>query len=197
MSAEFRRFLRQAAASGEVLRIVYHGGSQPGTVRAISPVTVAATEVQARDLATGIVKTFKLKKVELAGAESAAPEYDPGMQSGLDHGASLREVFVDKLADLHALGWHVELADEAVSVHRYFKNGKPRKGADVSLSYSEFVTDYFVELDGDLHEETRKAVRPYRVDSRRFSSGRTFGKLGRAVSLFLVEAHALAPKDAT
>ena len=72
MSRSIRDLLTEACVNGEVVRIIYHGGSQPGTVRAISPIEVSKSEVRARDLAVGIAKTFKLAKIELAEASTSS-----------------------------------------------------------------------------------------------------------------------------
>lgn len=38
-----------------------------------------------------------------------------------------------KVKELEAIGWHVNLSESSVSVQRYFKNGKPRKGGDAGI----------------------------------------------------------------
>ena len=48
MPDSLREILDQAAKNGEVIRIVYHSGSQPGTVREIVPMEVTNTELRAR-----------------------------------------------------------------------------------------------------------------------------------------------------
>lgn len=40
MSDDFRARLIAAATAGEIVSVVYHRGSQPGTVREIAPVAV-------------------------------------------------------------------------------------------------------------------------------------------------------------
>ena len=190
-----QRRLEIAAKAGEVVRIIYHGGSQPGTVREISPIRVATLEILARDLATDIVKTFKLAKIELVEDATDAPEYVS--HPDVPEPAGIIEALDGKRPELENLGWHVTFSEDEASVYRFFKNGKPRKTPDVSLSYDEFVIDLFVDDDGELHEDARHSTRPYRVDSLRFASGRMFGKLSRAAALFLEEAHALKSPDAT
>ena len=68
MSDDLRSRLISAATAGEIIRVIYHRGSQPGTVREIAPVGVTDEEVRARDLAAGIDKAFKLAHLELAGS---------------------------------------------------------------------------------------------------------------------------------
>jgi len=56
--------LREAAETGEIVTVIYHGGSQPGTKRRLAPITVTAREIRARDIPTGEVKNFLLSKIE-------------------------------------------------------------------------------------------------------------------------------------
>lgn len=106
---------------------------------------------------------------------------------------SIGTVLSSLRADLEALGWHVEIGDNSASLHRFFKNGKPRRGAVVSLDYSEFTTDFFVEEDGEQREETRKSGRPYCLRSQGLEQTRTFTSLPPAVAMFWEEARKLAP----
>ena len=47
--------LAKAVDAGEIVRIVYHGGSQPGTIREIAPIAVENNKVSALCLASEIV----------------------------------------------------------------------------------------------------------------------------------------------
>jgi predicted DNA-binding transcriptional regulator YafY len=57
--------LSEAQKTGKIVRIAYHGGSQPGTATEISPMSIASEEVIAHDIATGEVRTFKLATIAL------------------------------------------------------------------------------------------------------------------------------------
>ena len=197
MSESVRETLKTAADTGEVIRIIYHGGSQPGTVREISPISVSDHELLARDLATSITKTFKLAKLELTDEGTETPEYNPTAAPAAEETHTIGEALAGKVPGLESMGWHVKLSGDAISVHRFFKNGKPRKMPDIELSYNECTLDVFIELDGTVKEEKRKSSRPYRLSSRNFASARTFGKMSGAVSAFLDETRALAPTNAT
>lgn len=74
-----RGFLARAGQNGEVIRIVYHGGSQPGTVREVTPLFVGEDWMRARDFASHRTKVFKLEKVQLANEADNLPEYQPPM----------------------------------------------------------------------------------------------------------------------
>jgi len=196
MSRSIRDILAEACDNGEVVRIIYHGGSQPGTVRAVSPIAVSELEVRARDLAVGIAKTFKLAKIELAEASTSAQEYSSINPAAVELIGTIREVLADEAGQLQSLGWHVAITEDSISVHRFFKNGKPRKTPDIELSYVEYTIDQFIEPDGTFKEERRKSSRPYRLASRNYAAAKAFKKMSGAVASFLNEAKALAPANA-
>ncbi len=191
MTADVRARLLTAATAGETVRIVYRRGSQPGTVREIMPLAITDEEVRARDLASGIDKSFKLAYVELAGPETTAPAYDAGPPG--EDTRSVRAALDPHVAELRALGWHVETTDTSVSVHRYFRNGKPRKGPDVAILFNEFAVDAWDDGHG-WRGDAVKSTRPYYVSSPNFDRARTVARLSLAVALFLEEARKLAPR---
>lgn len=194
MDEHVRARLAAAATAGEIIRVVYRRGSQPGTVREIAPVAVSDDEVRARDIATGIDKSFKLAFLELAGPETTAPAYDP--TPPVEDTRTLGSALEPYVAELRTLGWHVESSDTSISVHRFFKNGKPRKGADVAVLFNEFSIDAWDDGHG-WTEPAVKSTRPYYVASLSFKRARTFARLGPALALFLEEARKLAPGTRT
>ncbi|MCL1827394.1 MAG: hypothetical protein FWG20_05060 [Candidatus Cloacimonetes bacterium] len=50
---------------GQKIKIIYHGGSQPGSVREIHIVKVDADEVRARKEGERVIKWFKTEKIEI------------------------------------------------------------------------------------------------------------------------------------
>jgi hypothetical protein len=73
--------LIEASKAGEIITIVYHGGSQPGTKRDISPIRVSETEVLARCLVTEKPRTFRLSKLEIVSEDYPSKNYDPKAES--------------------------------------------------------------------------------------------------------------------
>lgn len=59
--------LESAIGTGELVSIVYHGGSQPGAFREITPLQIEDGKVRARCYTSNAVKTFALDKIELRG----------------------------------------------------------------------------------------------------------------------------------
>ena len=180
MNEELISKLNEAIDTGEILSVVYHGGSQPGSVRQLSPIKVTSREVRAREVSSHAVKNFLVAKMELAGSTLSAKQYDPNAQSINTEPASVREAFQGQIEKLKELGWHVELENDAISLHRYFKNGKVRKGADVG------ITKY-----------DDNPSRPFYVYGPSLASARTFGKLSSALKLFVEESQTHAPSNKT
>lgn len=167
--------LKQASEAGEIITIVYNGGSQPGTKRQISPIKVTQREVRARDMAANEVKTFLVSKLEIVSENHPANDYVVGVVLPPE-ATNLVELLKAKVKELENLGWHVKLSELGVSVHRYFKNGKPRKGADVGIMKQEDSTS-----------------RPWYVWGPDLASARTFSHLDKVVALFLEQANKYAP----
>ncbi len=180
MSEGLSKKLNEAVETGEIISVIYHGGSQPGTVRQISPLKVTHREIRAREVATGAVKTFLIDKMELAQGKSDAKQYNPDAVNKLPEPSTIQEVFQSEVEGLKRLGWYIQLEINSISLHRYFKNGKPRKGADVGITKYE-----------------DNPSRPYYVYGPSLATARTFGKLSKAIRLFSEEANTYAPKKST
>jgi hypothetical protein len=193
-----RARLDAAAESGEILRIIYRGGSQPGSARDVCPIAISGELLRARDIAAGADKQFHLSQIELVDEHGTAPAYDPHfVHPPATADPSIGDHFAPMVAELQALGWHVALTRDAVTLHRYLKNGKPRKAAHVSLTFSEYTGIGVIDLDDDgkpvEREERWKSRSPYHVWSLDLPT-RSFAHLLKAVALFLDEAHTRAPQ---
>jgi hypothetical protein len=174
MSIEKR--LNEVAEAGEVITVVYHGGSQPGTKRRLSPIKSTPRELRARDLATNEVKTFLVSKIELVPENHPAKQYVSGFVAQPEFTGFL-DSLGSKVKELEAVGWHVNLSESSVSVQRYFKNGKPRKGGDTGI----------------LKNDEEGSNRPWYVFGPDLATARTFSHLEKAVELFLEQALNHAP----
>lgn len=189
-----RTYLLSAARASVTVRIIYHGGSQPGARRDIVPLVVSDDLVMADDRATDSLRSFRLEMVELFDPSSTAEPYNPAHQAEQDVELTILEMFEPARGDLAALGWHVEISDHSVTLHRYFKNGKPRKAADVSLTYAPMTVDMFDDGDGlGMQTVERPSKRPFGVGGPGLNTTVTFSKLGRAAVTFWTQAREHAP----
>lgn len=192
MSIEER--LRQAIASGEVVKVIYHGGSQPGSMREIAPMTIKNGHVSARCYTSNAVKSFALEKLVVVDGEALHPakEWRASLFSPKQY-ASIFDVLEKHKSALLQFGWHIENDQSHLSLHRKFKNGTPLKGSDVSLDYEEYSYDSVMGLDGQSRKENfRKRHRPWTVRGKNQDT-KTVGQLDKAAAIFLEWAKLLAP----
>lgn len=186
--------LQEAIKDGEVLTVIYQGGSQPGALRKIAPISVKDGKVRARCLSSNAVKLFALDKINIIDEEM--PLGVTGWQQtikSITHYESISVLLEKKREFLEGLGWHIDNNLTCISLHRCFKNGKPFKSSDVSLGYEEYRYDMVVGLDGELCEEKKvKSHRPWTIRGKNKDT-KTFGSLDKAAEVFLEWANLLAP----
>jgi hypothetical protein len=203
MSERLQEYFAKAIATGELIAIIYHSGSQPGTIREIQPIAVFSKVMRAYDGNLNDAKAYMLSLIEIPGCNSIAPSYDENATPSSDDFHTVKEFFESEREHLRQLGWHVEATESRISLHDYSKNGKPRKAPAVSLSFDEFVTeevfneDYWIFGNGDCADdfvtETRKSKRPHHVSSPTYSSS-GFSKFNRACAVFMEEAERHKPR---
>jgi len=190
--------LLEAIQSGEVVKIIYHGGSQPGTLRDIAPISIKNGKVRARCLLSNTTKMFVVDKIEIAESEihPEATEWQLGAEPSQQYDDI--SCLLNKKRDfLIGLGWHIEASPDSLSLHRCRKNGSPLKGSDVSLNYEEYTYDLMADEDGNLHKENwRKRQRPWTVRGKKQNSKALSG-LDNAAATFLEWAYELAPAPKT
>jgi len=135
--------LRQAIQAGEVLTIIYNGGSTPGASRKIAPISVAGEKLSAHCYSSNAVKTFAIDRIVLPDAQAAAsaPAWAPKTVEPVKY-STLAGLSEQNRDSWQALGWHVELAETVLSLRRYSKRGgRPLKYPDITLTYVQFAQD--------------------------------------------------------
>lgn len=187
---------RLIAAINEKRRIdiVYHGGSQPGTVRQITPASIKDGKVRAFCHTSDAMKLFAVDKISFvdSGEQTDLTAWQPGLQPSRRY-AAIGELIEERRESLVNQGWHIENSANCVSLHRVRKNGTPLKGSDVSLDFEEYTHDLVIDEEGAIHEENvRKKQRPWTVRAKNKDT-RTYGSLDVASELFLEWAYTLAP----
>jgi hypothetical protein len=186
--------LQAAIKSGEALRIVYMGGSQPGTSREIVPISIVDGKVAALCNTSHAFKRFVIEKIRVFDDDQPiqAVEWQVGVARPSLY-QSIEHLLAESRDCLVQLGWHIESDEDHLSLHRRFKNGKVIKSPDVSLDYEEFTCDWVVGVDGEPHEEnTRRRERPWSVRGKNQNT-RIYGSLDKAAETFLEWSTVLAP----
>jgi hypothetical protein len=208
-----RARLSAAVESGESIRIIYQRVSQPGSVREVRPIAIRGETLRAHDVAAGIEKHFLLSNIQIADAQVTAPSYDALASTPGEDSRTIQEFFAPRIPELEALGWHVSLSRDELSLHRFFKNGKPRKGAEVRIvcepepppdddtnddaSILVSISLGGVAISREEQESSPRRWRAYSVRCASLPAARRFANLSRATALVLAEARALAPRNAS
>jgi hypothetical protein len=196
--------LEQAIGTGQLIGIIYHGGSQPGSYREIAPLQINGDKVRSRCYTSNAVKMFSLDKIELRGPvptpQDKKIEWAPHHIS-VPQFNDIGEVYRAHLTDLGVLGWIVEFKKyddgEAIWLRSKFRNGNLRKTPDVGLLHETLIWDLVVQFDGSIgRENIRPRRRPWIVRSKAFDAAKTFSDVGAAVATFLDEARQQASQKA-
>ncbi len=191
----------QAIASGELVNIVYNGGSAPGSLRTIIALSVSSDHLTARDPASGIVKLFKLEKivsaclsdgvfVKIENASLAPSSQVPIYKTLAEYAAEFSPILKEK-------SWNIILKENYFAIGAYFKNGKPKKKPSVSIQYFDPTLETVYDLESNDFVTRKRELtgreRPWRVDSWRQPQGYSYSKLHKAIEVFLQEANESSP----
>jgi hypothetical protein len=195
----FEKF-REAIGTGEVLRIVYDGGSSPGAIRDIIALAILDDgKVHAKCLNTLQAKTFVLSKMRLS--DSAIETYDSTIPRRPGY-SNLAEAFGGVAPEIRGLGWHVQIEDEdrggqCLSAHRVTRTGRTMKGSFASLTFTPMQWDLVVMPDGRIEEtNVRLSIKPFTVRAKLAKSSPSFGDLDKAVARFMDAVRAMPPEPA-
>lgn len=194
--------LEQAAAAGEILKVIYHGGSQKGAVRELAPIRVTGRKFHARCIATGKFKFYLVEKVEVVGENLPLPDdWSPDIHSEYDPEYSRDSIIYSDLSsyienhtprfsnlglivinELHEIEFDGDkYTYGSYSLHTSFKNGKPRKTPEISL-YVQPFEDELGQFPSENSNEIYIKPRPYSV----YSNGPTksFSLVNSALKYF-------------
>lgn len=189
--------LQRACELGEEIAIAYHGGTQPGTKRSVTPLRIKENYLYAVDAVSGLLKQYRIDKVEIPIEGSSFPLYsaDAAREGALIDQLSLEQMTELYGDDLRSLGWHVIASESAIKLSSFFKNGKPKKAVEASIEYQPLVISLEFDLDaGEFAEQSRPSARPWRVSSAAKAS-RAFSRFSHAWSAFMLEARSASPLD--
>lgn len=182
------------ASLNKQITIIYNGGSQPGKKRDIIPQKLTQREVRAIDLSNHKTKTFLIGKIEIPSGDSS-DSYLPYKTKTKYEYENLKQIY-DMWRDfISELGWHISLSDNAIYLHRYFKNGKFHKSADIFMI--DRSNEPFTYFDGEefVEETDHYRQRPYYVSAPDFASARTYSNLSKACEIVIEQARVHAPSN--
>lgn len=179
--------LKEAIDTGEILTIIYHGGSQPGTTRQISPMSFSRDRVRARCLISNKPKYFTLDKIDLVDDPAAEPTYEKDKKFA--EPASIQIALEPYLETIRAMGWLVEINDQEAGLYRTRKNGNRLKYPDVALRYH--ATTRREDERGRIHEIP--STMPWHVNSNKAQNS-FFKSLSHAAERFIKVADEVAQK---
>ncbi len=177
--------LRASIRTGEIVTIIYHGGSNPGASREIFPIgiTPGDEKLRARCIADGVTKVFKIDKISIVDSDGVIDIARDISQSKLY--TSLKELYLDILPQFDKVLFHVELSDNELSVHKKWKNGKYQKGIVISIAYiSEYTSLEFNYDSGSFNDVVKKHYRPWCIFGKNVSPN-SFKDFNKAAYYFI------------
>jgi hypothetical protein len=174
--------LEEAIGSGELITIIYQGGSRPSSSRMISPIKVDGDKVRARCFTTNAIKDYSIHKITIVNNPDGVTNYAETQPN--PEPISLIAAITPYLDELKTLGWHIELTDTSIELYDFFKNGKRRKTPSLQLCFCEFTTHVIYDFEADGHQKQieDKSGRPWHT------SGSTFKSLAHATEKFMNHA---------
>ena len=136
------KILSEAISTGEIITIVYHGGSQPGTKRQISPISISNSKVRARCLSSNETKLFFLSKIQIVSNidsfKSYNPKfkfYNPNLQKpAADEPCNLSEILSKHIDEFKLLGFHLEIRENSAAAYPVLENGDIVENPDVIIA---------------------------------------------------------------
>lgn len=173
-------YLLKAIESGEVLNIIYHGGSKPGGIRTIIPRSTEGDALKAVDTEQNRVKSFSISKIEILDKNNEIIKFDIDEKQTKKESISItiEKIYEAFKETLEGFGWNVSFEEgvnekgshlKFICLYDSYKNGKPKSKPSVIF-----------------YTSTSKS-RPCGVGSLRMET-RTFKSLDNAFKLFLEEA---------
>lgn len=144
------------------IKIVYNGGSQPGTIRNIIITSIENDDIKAICLITSKNKQFKLDKFEIYDQEKHKnhKDYEPGKKG--EQSFTFEDLLTNNYQKIKELGYLINQENKKFAFHTTFKNGKIKVKPEILLEYSEYVyEELFNPLTGDSFENKRENTRPW------------------------------------
>ena len=191
MNENVRHILLDAIENKKSLTVIYLGGSQPGTLRDISPISISEDKLRARCHSTDAVKFFNIGKIQLPSDSSMITVPYGSLE------LKVYETMQSVYEDFHSLypegRWGVEFKDHEFALFDFFKNGKRKKTAFMAIQFMERQEDETrteitidVSLSGVVISEGARTPkrRPWVVTGPGRGELRTYSTLDKAATEF-------------
>lgn len=178
--------LQEAIGTGTILRVIYNGGSQPGTVREIIPLKIEGNRLFAKCMASNRQKTFSVDKIVFCDEKSGNKEpWRPDVIETF-HYETISDFLQENGTQIAAKGWHIESDDNGIVLYGRFKNGNLKKSPDAGLCFDEFLTATVYDPDSGefVDEKWKKRDKPWLVTTKNKSTI-GYGTLDRAARKLL------------
>lgn len=116
------RKLKEAVTTGEVIEIIYHAGSKPGTVRSLAILQVNEDKYRARCYDTNKVKVFKIDKTEIP--TNTDPEHHHRNERDIFDDSPTLPIFAKAVAPyITQIGLIYKATQNEVAAYRMSRNG--------------------------------------------------------------------------
>ena len=188
--------LRKAIEEKQSLKITYQGGSFPGQVREIHPLTIENDRLRARCKHTQKAKVFIINKIRIASS-SDGPVWGTPVEQKYD---SLNDFLTEHGENFKNIGWHIEVDFHEkrgiITLHKVRKNGIPLKKSEIGIGC---IPEYFLKTTYEIKTNSYvvkkcKVRKPWYVCKEHFEILDRFSTLDEAVEYFLTRLERLDPK---
>ncbi len=159
--------LQETLGTGEVLNIIYHGGSEPGTARQVLPKRLDGDILRALCLTANRVKGFHLSKVELAETDQQTYTGTKPREEEPPEPESLEAGMAPYLAELESLGWIIAWRTNQIGLFECFKNGKRKAMPTLYLLFDETVQRKPWRIPGQFFKYFVRAVEVFMDEARK------------------------------
>ena len=173
MAEDLKQWIESKLGTGEVVEIIYMGGSHPGARRklVLSKLEDNGRKVRCVEVGhSGISKSVmvdKILRIDTMSPDQLAAIQPEKTFNNLDelYAGCLEKNIPDSLA----LDYDAEEKKIVVSEWKVFKNGNRRKKKLISIFYQETVWQEVFTPDGDFEMVEKPAQKPWGVEKKRFS----------------------------
>lgn len=177
--------IKEHHKNGEVLKIVYNGGSQPGSVREIVVTALKEDSIRAAAIGSTLSKEFKINKIEIYDEtlHKSAELYTSGKKK-------IKYSNYQDVIDLHSKIFNekeltAQVEEDNFGLFGSYKNGKLKKRPEIAIEYHEFIYDDYYDPETDKFRSGKhKAQKPWCVKAKGKTT-RNYKHFEKAIETFI------------